>query len=176
MMQVGVVNQGVSEMLATQSCLRSVNVAQCQVTIFQKSSCRPSWGRVQLQVISENIFWGPRVNFLPLSQKSPWMDINTKEWFETLCFFHGTVLFYMFFFVAWCVCRGGGCHSNGNSSKCNWLPAACHCDVQIFATWHLWTWIAGLHSHSAWLSGDAAMRSTQQPRAQIKTQFVELLL
>lgn len=34
--------------------------------------------------------------------------------------------------------------------------------------------ISGLHSRSAWLSGDAAMRSTQQPRAQIKTQLVEL--
>ena len=36
--------------------------------------------------------------------------------------------------------------------------------------------ISGLHSRSAWLSGDAAMRSTQQPWAQIKTQFVELHL
>lgn len=91
--------------------VQSVHVAQCQVMNFRRSSCRP-------ELPASSAASDFRECFLRSKSQLP-ASINTREWFEILCFFP---CFNMFFFVAWCVYHlGSGCHSNGNSSKCNWM-------------------------------------------------------
>ena len=94
-------SQGVSEM------------SQCQEMIFQRSSCRTELGASSASDFREYFFGGPRVNILPRQH----FDRMIRN---LVCFPWKGVVLYMFFFVAWCVYHwGSGCHSNGNSRKCN---------------------------------------------------------